>query len=154
MPLLRTVRVCYHAYGSSELSSSLETKSSSFTSTIYSSLQTSYMPIDFIPFYGFPIGSVWFCRLTNIIIWSNTHYLSPNPYIFVYNYVLYACCSPFESGRMFPCQKHIVLMVLVSVHSYLFILFSYVSFDNWQLYFFFKIIYPLQNWASFTISLL
>ena len=34
----------------------------------------------------------------------------------IYNRVLYACCSPFESWHRFPCQN---TMVLVSVHSYI-----------------------------------
>ena len=88
------------------------------------------MPIGFVPFNGFPIGSDWFRGLTNIIIWGKSHYLSPIPFNIVYLftvafYTRVVHLSKVGSG--FPAKT---LMVLVSVHSYIFsILFSYGSFD-------------------------
>ena len=74
------------------------------------------MPIDFIPFNGLPIGSDWFRGLTNIIIWSKSHYLSPIPYIFFFTIAFYTHVvhhSKVSAG--FPAKTQVVL---VSVHSY------------------------------------
>ena len=90
------------------------------------------MPIDFIPFYGLPIGSDWFRGLTNIIIWSKSHYLSPIPFIIIdffftiafYTHVVHHS----KVGTGFPAKTQ--WFWYLSTVIFFSILFSCGSFDH------------------------